>query len=878
MRLPARLSTNEDEAHPMMSNHAERLGGIASALFFMSTIAWADSGVGVDTWRGNTLDPTGGKALERCDEDGTSWLSPLEHRSPTGNLYDCPWEPPLVRALGDWEHYGVLELGYVNTGNDRFASYNRYSDWKANQAVGSLDLHFERPSDGTYAEVRGSRIDDDDQYYQAVYGQAGAYKVQAFIRDMPDILSTDARPIWNGVGSNNLTLPRSLTPGESTPAQVAAVSAATPVRTLGVTRKKEGLDLSTYLTPHWTAYLDVTHERRGGDRPYGGPFGEDWPGVNGGTGAILETVEPIDDATINLNTGARYAGSLWRADFGYSGSYYRDEYLSYSFQQPFFIPSSAAAGQIAPPLAIGQMSTPPNNDYHNLHGTLTRLTPMNGEVSLTVSEVLMTQRDTLIAPTNCQGYLGYGTPSPGNTQLGPQNVGAQNPNLVPCSQWNTAAALSQSAADVGMHNTLAQMTLVLRPRSDLDINGGLKFYRQDYLNDYLSYNPSNGDYGYIGENGAYLHEYGYPLAFLSSTFPANATIDDDRVRPYQLSMDETAAYGGATWKISERERLGLVYTYDDYRPTGRERDHVDDNTIKLAWVDKTLPWLTFRANYTFLLQTGSLYGNDAYDYAFLAAVPGFAQAYPNFVVPPDTVSQLRVYDIANRSENKADLMGTIAVRDDLTISASIRGDWNTYPAQLGRQGYDTHAAQISAEWAPAADDSFSAYIGYDDSTLHQAAVTSSQTAPCANLGCPYYPSANQWWSTEGERDYSAGLTARHRIDRTTFDLAWSYIYSRGTINYSAASAGAFEYPDEFSPTGSFPAMTYRVSSVTAGATIQLSERASLRIFDKYERGSIADWQYNGFSQGLVVGNSLYTDGGPQSYSENLVGVLVYVKL
>jgi hypothetical protein len=69
-----------------------------------------------------------------------------------------------------------------------------------------------------------------------------------------------------------------------------------------------------------------------------------------------------------------------------------------------------------------------------------------------------------------------------------------------------------------------------------------------------------------------------------------------------------------------------------------------------------------------------------------------------------------------------------------------------------------------------------------------------------------------------------------------------------------------------------------VNSVTAGATIQLSERASLRIYDKYERGSIADWQYNGFNQGLTVGNTLYTDGGPQSYVENLVGILVNVKL
>ncbi len=82
-------------------------------------------------------------------------------------------EPPLALALGDWVYYGVLRFRLRPRGRDRFALWNRYTDWRENQPVGSLDLHFERPSDGTYAEVRGSRINDDDQYYQAVYGQAG---------------------------------------------------------------------------------------------------------------------------------------------------------------------------------------------------------------------------------------------------------------------------------------------------------------------------------------------------------------------------------------------------------------------------------------------------------------------------------------------------------------------------------------------------------------------------------------------------------------------------------------------------------------------------------------------------------------------------------
>jgi hypothetical protein len=405
--------------------------------------------------------------------------------------------------------------------------------------------------------------------------------------------------------------------------------------------------------------------------------------------------------------------------------------------------------------------------------------------------------------------------------------------------------------------------------------------REHYYNDYLAYNPSNGYYGYIGENGAYPHAYGVPLAFINGTFPPNASIVDDRVRPFLLSMDDYNAYGGLTWRPSERDSFGFIYTFDQYRPTSRERDRVDDNSIKLTWVDKSLGWLTLRANYTFLRQTGSVYNTDVYGYTFLHAIPGFAQAYPNFVVGPATVDQLRKYDISDRTENKLDLMTTIAPRDDLTVTASFRADWNHYAVLIGRQGYNTYAAQISTEWTPTPTDSASAYIGYDHSALALASVSGGpgNTPTCGELGCPNYPLASRWWESDHEGNYSAGVTLRHRIERATFDLNWSYIYARGLVDYTAASPSALVYPSEFATMGSgFPANTYRVNSVTVGATVQFTDRVSLRVFDTYEIGNIADWHYAGFNQGLVIGNTLYTDGGPQSYSENLVGVLVNVKL
>ena len=100
----------------------------------------------MDTWRANKLDPTGGMASQQCDEDGTSWLSPLEHRSPTGNLYNCPPESPLALALDEWLYYGDVELGYVHAGDERYALWNRYTDYRENHPVGSLDAHVERPN------------------------------------------------------------------------------------------------------------------------------------------------------------------------------------------------------------------------------------------------------------------------------------------------------------------------------------------------------------------------------------------------------------------------------------------------------------------------------------------------------------------------------------------------------------------------------------------------------------------------------------------------------------------------------------------------------------------------------------------------------------
>jgi len=834
------------------------------ALAIAAPIASADTGVGVDTWRGNKLDPSSQSAILDPDERGTSWLYYGQHRTPTGNLYMCPAEPPDVSEHGDWISYGVLQIGAVATGgDDNNALWNRYVDWDSGLILGLLDYTWERPDDGTYANVRASRISDDDQYYQAVFGRAGSYKIQAFLRDVPNVLSNNARPIWNGVGTNNLTLPSSLTPGGSTPAEVAAVSAATPERTLSVKRDKQGLGFSMYLTPQWTAYANVTDEERKGARPYGGTFFFNYPLPD--NGGILETTKPIDDSTININGGFRYAGPVWRMDFGYQGSFYRDSFRSYNYETPFAL-SPVVAGATSAPLFQGQMAMEPDNDYNNLRATFTRKLPMNGELSLTASGGRMSQDDALIAPINCQGVFGI--------DLNGSGLGPQNPFLFPCSQWNTTDALSRKNADMSIDTTLLDGRIVLQPTSDLSVRGGVRFNREDYRNTYVAYNPLTGQYGFINENGAQGSVVPGEVGLWD---PVTQASNFTQISSIPLDMQTIDANVGVDWKIGSHDTLGATYAYSRYEPGNRERSNVDDNSIKLTWVNRALDWLTFRANYTFLKQTGDGYDYDPYAFAFSPSLPGYVT--PQGGDLPFTVDAMRKYDLSNRDENKVDLMATLMPREDMTFTASVRGDWNNYDAVLGRQGYDTLGVALQWEWQPSPFTNASIFYGYDQSTLDMANVNDLESGSDPTLGGQTYPLDGRWWAKDKQKNHNAGATLTQQFGRVRLDAGWNYIYSRGTTSYTFATPVALAYfTDGFLPGNSFPPMNYRVSGLTVGLTIPIVRRVSLRVFDYYERGRIDDWHYSGFAAGQVIDHRVYTDGGPQSYSANLVGLLLNIEL
>jgi hypothetical protein len=328
--------------------------------------------------------------------------------------------------------------------------------------------------------------------------------------------------------------------------------------------------------------------------------------------------------------------------------------------------------------------------------------------------------------------------------------------------------------------------------------------------------------------------------------------------------------------------VGLTYTFDHYSPAHREVSYADDNTVKFNWADKSLSWVTFRFNYTHLKQSGSVYNSDPYAFAFFYNLPGF--------VPADdtptawTVDAMRKYDLSDRTENKIDVMATVMPRPDMTVTASVRGDWNQYPTEIGRQGYDTSAATLQWEWQPQERTSMSVWASIDHSSMHMANVNDAGAplavdTPDNTLGGATYPLADLWWAADEEHNWSGGATLTHYFREMRLDFVWNYQSSRGITSYGYASPTAMTFPDSPAEAGNqFPAMTNNINSLTLSLTVPLSKQVSLGLFDYYERGQIYDWHYAGFANTLVYGNRVYTDAGPQGYNTNVAGLFVNVKL
>ena len=827
---------------------------------------------------GNALDLRGWTPmLQPADPDGMSYLHAGMLRTPTGALYPYPpmVDPGKPLGQGDWTYAGLIEFGYLHVGGDRNAEYFRqYADWKSGAVLGLFALNFDNRKTGNYVEVRGSRLSGDDQYYRLRAGRYGSYRVEGFYRDMPHTVSTSAYPIWNGVGSTDLTLPAPLVAGASTPAQVAAVSAATPRRSIGLTRTREGLSYEGVLYRNWIGSAAITNEKRSGTRLWGGSMFFNFPFPD--NGGILETVRPIDFRTTDINLSVRNVGKLWHFLATYNGSFFRNHKDHLNFESPFALYNVAGAPQVAD-IKDGQFSLEPDNDYHNIRLDLSRELKWNGQFTVAGAWGTMRQNDALLPPTTCTGTGGIFIAPPADYTF-------------QCASWNTTAALSQKSANTRIDTGLLDARVTFHPTPAFGWHAGLRWYREDNKTRYLAYNPLTGQYGYISENGSQGSVVPGETGIFDPTNPLywsrNVT-----VRNVPFGYTDTILELGTDWQLGRKSSLGVTYTYDHNRPKYRERKRVDEQRIKFDWVSRDVIGATVRLSWEYAKRDGDKYNYDPYVQFFSESLPGFVD--PANGLPAHTVADMRKYDLSDRTESKARAIVTYPWGDSATLSATFYGNRDQYDALIGRQNTRTTGATLQWDWQPTPATTMNAYLGAETSRMGISNVndadgpdngavfgTPDQVNP--DLGGPLYPYANQWWEFDRESNRNAGLSFSHDFGRARADLSYNYTGSFGHVGYNYATIGALAYRD---PAGvaaanaGFPDNKYRTNTLDLGLSFRVNRNVGVRLYGRYETGAFSDWHYAGLDNTLSYDHRLYTDkGGQLHYSVSLVGVMLNLKL
>jgi len=832
-----------------------------------------------DMQYGNALDPRGWTPmLQSADPDGMSYLHAGMLRTPSGALYPYPSavDPGKPSSKGsDWTYAGMLQLGYLHVGGDRNAEFFRqYADWRSGPVLGLFAFNADNHHSGEYAEFRSSHLSGDDQFYHLRGGKYGSYRIEAFYRDMPHIVSTSAYPIWNGVGTTDLTLPPPLMPGRSTAAQVAAVSAATSRRNIGLTRTREGLGFEGVLYRNWIGSASITNEKRTGTRLWGGTMFFNYPFPN--NGGILETVRPIDFRTTDINLSLRNVGKNWHLLATYNGSFFRDHKDHLNYQSPFALWNVTGTPQVGN-ISSGQFSLEPDNDYHNLRLDLTRELKWNGQLSVVGAWGTMRQDGALLAPTTCIGKGGIYIAPPVDYTF-------------QCSNWNTTAALSQRSANARIDTGLFDARLSFHPTQTFGWHAGLRGYEEDNKTRYLAYNSLTGQYGYISENGAE-----------GSIVPGETGIFDPRnplyqssdvaVRNVPFSYTDTLLEFGTDWQLGRKSSFGVTYTFDHNQPKYRERKRIDEQRLKFDWVSRDVIGATVRLSWEYARRDGDKYNYDPYEQFFAQSLPGFVT--PAVGLAAYTVADMRKYDLSDRTESKARAIIMYPWGESATLSGTFYGNRDNYGTLIGRQSTNTTGFTVQWDWQPNPVTTMNVYLGAEGSRMGISNVgdadatdngnalgTIGQTNP--NLGGPLYPYANQWWEYDREGNRNAGISMSHDFGRVRADASYNYTGSLGHVGYNYATIGALAYRDPTSVEAAgnaFPDNKYRTNTLDLGLSFGISRNVGIRLYGRYETGAFSDFHYAGFDNVLTYDHRIYTDkGGQLHYGTTLVGIMLNMKL
>jgi len=750
------------------------------------------------------------------DPDGLSFLRKTRHRTPTGFLYPYPVEPTPGITLGDWRLRGFADLGWAESwgGSDesRFGQYHDYSDG----VIDALRLETFQAKTGNYAELGATAIGRDDVSVFLDTGRRGGLRLRATYDELPRRYANDARILFDGVGSEHLTLPSPLVPSASSDADIDAALANRGKSKLAVQRDKTALELSLHPNPAFTVRAGYRTEKREGERPFGGAIRFAFQNPN--LGSVIETVEPIDSRTHDFHGDLETATEDFQVALGYEGSLYQNEVNSLTWDNPF--PGTG--------VDQGRIALAPDNLQNRVHGTLSLALPARGRLTQTASWISAHQDDRLLAPTI-------------------------NPAF---PAWLDQSSLSRERAQAEVETTVLTSTLRLSPLQILDVGAQFRYQNHKNRTDYFAHNPAADDYGYVAEDGA----YGVRERFAAVPFDA---------KRLKASADGTLHLLRAT-------DLGIAYEYENVDREQRSRATTEDHLGRLSVTTRQIPRTTVRLAYELSGRVGSSFDRQRDAIYYSNGPPVFGP--PSLGSPQTTLSSFEQFDLADRLVQNANLRMNFQIAEiaDLSLSGGARDEDYDLRHGLSRVRAANANVELTLQPAPA----FDAYAygttewrRRDLGTIASASLVGTDYSP----GGPVFPFAGAYEMNSREQSVAVGTGLSARPWKP-LELRADYqiLLSREQIDYDYASAAALPPGVTADAAGSrFPTLRNADHIVEASARVALTEGIAVRAVYRYLHSTIDNFQQDGIAP--RIGHALYLAHRDGDYDAHVLGGTVQLR-
>jgi MtrB/PioB family decaheme-associated outer membrane protein len=682
-----------------------------------------------------------------------------------------------------------------------------------------------------------------------------------------NITNSYQTPFQGSMGGNNFILPTSfgsisttaLGPGPITTARGSNI--LTPVQqaafnTPDVYSQRDNAKFNAAYTidQQWDVKFDFSHLKQSGAKLQGVAGDQ----VNGVTTATvspagqtpLVIMMPTNYITDTLNLALNWAGDKGYATASYFGSFFRDDYNSVSFSNPFVKTVAGTAGTTAS--LQDTISTMPSNSLNQLN--------LTGGYNFT-------------SATKLVGGLSYGR----NTQNDAYSVSGL-----------MAPGFSLSSLDGLIVSTHADVKLTNQASKDLELSASLKYNERD------NQTASNAYQFYTINSAATVNQIqtsvNAPMSNSKTQFDLGGDYRIDKNQKINLSYgyEEIKRWcSGVVYPLvtptttSTAPVVGNPTGFVPYTATGcAEVPDSKENKIAATYKLKATDALNFNAGYGYadrIADINPLFYNPMQTTGTAAqGAVGSGYEIPGFMAYMD----------ASRKEQI--LKGGVnwQANEKLSLGFNGRYTFDKYDSTYGVQNGNSWSLNLDATYASNENSSFSAYATTQNKSrdlTNLQSLTATVTNGTTNTALKpvlQVPAGGTWTNKLNENDMTLGLGAKQdglmggKLDLTG-DLTYSLDKtSYGTqLNYASVDFnGNTCYSAFYMTCGDLPDIKSEMLQLKFTGSYKVDKVSKIKVGYMFQHLISNDYLYNAYQYGSTPTTLLPTNQQAPTYSTNVVSV------